>query len=104
MMPEPVAHHGSIFRIRELLIPLRIQAINGLRGHLIGSGLILPRGAANAARLIAVLEDPDNSLPAGAVAPLMVLVAPLSHPEAGPANSTPGSGAGPKRMRWPVGC
>ncbi len=63
MMPEPVAHHGPIFRIRELLIRPRIQAINGLRGHLTGSGLILPRGAANAARLIAVLEDPDNGLP-----------------------------------------
>ena len=71
-----------VFRIRELLIRQRTQAINSLRGHLTEFGLIVPQGAANAARLIAIVEDPDNGLPAEAVATLTVLVATLSHLEA----------------------
>lgn len=43
-----------VFRIRELLIRLRTQAINALRGHLAEFGQIVPQGAANAARLIAM--------------------------------------------------
>ena len=43
----------------------------------------MPQGAANAVRLIAIVEDPDNGLPAEAVATLTVLVATLSHLEAG---------------------
>ena len=71
-----------VFRIRELLIRQRTQAINALRGHLTEFGQIVPQGAANAARLIAIVEDPDNGLPADAVATLTVLVAALSHLEA----------------------
>ena len=73
---------AMVFRIRELLIRQRTQAINSLRGHLTEFGLIVPQGAANAARLIAIVEDPDNGLPAEAVATLTVLVATLSHLEA----------------------
>jgi len=73
---------AMVFRIRELLIRQRTQAINALRGHLTEFGQIVPQGAANAARLIAIVEDPDNGLPADAVATLTVLVAALSHLEA----------------------
>ena len=71
-----------VFRIRELLIRQRTQAINALRGHLTEFGLIVPQGAANAVRLIAIVKDPDNGLPADAVATLTVLVAMLLHLEA----------------------
>jgi transposase len=43
---------------------------------------IVPQGAANAARLIAVVEDPDTDLPVDAVTTLKVLVAALTHMEA----------------------
>lgn len=38
----------------------------------------MPQGAANAARLIAIVEDPDSGLPADASATLKVLVAALT--------------------------
>ena len=44
---------AMVFRVRELLIRQRTQAINALRGHLAEFGQIVPQGAANAARLIA---------------------------------------------------
>lgn len=69
------------FRVRELLIRQRTQAINALRGHLGEFGQIVPQGAANAARLIAIVEDPDSGLPADAIATLKVLVAALTHLE-----------------------
>lgn len=77
-----MAHHGSIFRIRDLLIRQRTQVINALRGHLAEFGQVVPQGAANAARLIAIVEDADSGLPADAIASLTVLVASLSHLEA----------------------
>lgn len=73
---------AMVFRIRELLIRQRTQAINALRGHLGEFGQIVPQGAANTARLIAIVEDPDNGLPADAIAPLKVLVGVLTHLEA----------------------
>jgi transposase len=57
------------------------QAINALRGHLSGFGMIVPQGAANAARLIAIVEDTDCGLPADATARLKVLVGALGHLE-----------------------
>lgn len=72
---------AMVFRIRELLIRQRTQAINALRGHLGEFGQIVPQGAANAARLIAIVEDPDSGLPADAIATLTVLVAALAHLE-----------------------
>jgi transposase len=71
-----------VFRIRELLVRQRTQAINALRGHLGEFGQVVPQGAANAARLIAIVEDADSGLPADAIATLTVLVAALSHLEA----------------------
>ena len=72
---------AMVFRIRELLIRQRTQAINALRGHLGEFGQIVPQGAANAARLIAIVEDPESGLPADAIATLQVLVAALAHLE-----------------------
>lgn len=71
-----------VFRIRELLIRQRTQAINALRGHLGEFGQIVPQGAANAARLIAIVEDPDSGMPVDAIATLKLLVATLVHLEA----------------------
>lgn len=68
---------AMVFRIRELLIRQRTQAINALRGHLGEFGQIVPQGAGNAARLIAIIEDPDSGLPVDAIATLEVLVAAL---------------------------
>ena len=73
---------AMVFRIRELLIRQRTQAINALRGHLGEFGQVVPQGAANAARLVAIVEDPDSGLPADAIATLKVLVAALTHLEA----------------------
>ena len=52
------------------------------RGHLTEFGQIVPQGAANAAKLIAIVEDPDSGLPLDAIATLKVLVAALAHLEA----------------------
>jgi transposase len=78
---EEVQGAAMVFRVRELLIRQRTQAINALRGHLTEFGLVVPQGAANAARLIALVEDPDSGLPADAVATLKVLVVALAHLE-----------------------
>jgi transposase len=72
---------AMVFRVRELLIRQRTQAINALRGHLAEFGLVVPQGAANAARLIALVEDPGSGLPAEAIATLNVLVTALTHLE-----------------------
>jgi len=69
------------FRIRALLVRQRTQAINALRGHLGEFGQIVPQGAANAARLIAIVEAPDSGLPADAIATPKVLIAALTHLE-----------------------
>ena len=49
---------AMVFRIRELLIRQRTQAINALRGHLAEFGEVVPQGAANTSRLIALIENP----------------------------------------------
>lgn len=73
---------AMVFRIRELLIRQRTQAINALRGHLSEFGLIAPQGAANTPKLIAMVEDPESGLPADAIPTLKVLIATLAHLEA----------------------
>lgn len=73
---------AMVFRVRELLIRQRTQAINALRGHLSEFGQIVPQGAANAARLIALVEDPETDLPADAIPTLKALIAALMHLEA----------------------
>ena len=73
---------AMVFRVRELPIRQRTQAISALRSHLAEFGQIVPQGAANAARLVAIVEDPDSGLPTDAIATLTVLVAALTHLEA----------------------
>jgi transposase len=73
---------AMVFRVRELLIRQRTQVINALRGHLTEFGQIVPQGAANAAKLIAIVEEPDSGLPVDAIGTLKVLVAALTHLEA----------------------
>ncbi len=55
---------AMVFRIRELLIRQRTQAINALRGDLKEFRHFVPQGTVNAAKLIAIVEDPDSGLPA----------------------------------------
>lgn len=50
-------------------------------GHLGEFGQIVPQGEANAARLIAIVEDPDSGLPADAIATLTAPVGALTHLE-----------------------
>lgn len=73
---------AKVFRIRELLIRQRSQTINALRGHLAEFGKVVPQGAANASKLIALLEDPESGLPAEATATLRVLIGTLARLEA----------------------
>ena len=73
---------AMVFRVRELLIRQRTQAINALRGHLTEFGQIVPQGASNATRLIAIVEDPESDLPADAIPTLKALIAVLTHLEA----------------------
>jgi transposase len=65
---------ASVFRVRELLIRQRTQAINALRGHLTEFGQVVPKGAATVVRLVTIIEDPANGLPEQAVGTLRVLV------------------------------
>ena len=72
---------ASVFRVRELLIRQRTQTINALRGHLTEFGEVVPQGAWNARRLVALVEMPDSDLPETARATLSVLVEGLCHLE-----------------------
>lgn len=67
------------FHVRELLIRQRTQAINALRGHLSEFGQIVPQGAANTSKLIALVEAPESDLPADAIPTLKALIATLAH-------------------------
>lgn len=71
-----------VFRVRELLIRQRTQVINALRGHLSEFGLVVPQGAHNTAKLIAIVDDPESALPVDAIPPLQVLAATLGQLEA----------------------
>ncbi|WP_323020495.1 IS110 family transposase [Pararhodobacter sp.] len=73
---------AMVFRVRELLIRQRTQTINSLRGHLGEFGQVVPQGAANATKLIAIIEDPECDLPADAIPTLKVLVVALAQLEA----------------------
>ncbi|MEC9310185.1 MAG: IS110 family transposase, partial [Pseudomonadota bacterium] len=79
---EEVQGAAMLFCICELLIRQRTQAINALHGHLTEFGQIVPQGAANAARLIALVENPETDLPTDAVPTLKALITALAHLEA----------------------
>lgn len=54
---------GMLFRVRDLLVRQRTQAINALRGHLAEFGLVAPRGPAHVGALAAALDDARADLP-----------------------------------------
>ena len=72
---------ASVFRVRELLIWQRTQSINALRGHLAEYGHVVPQGATNARRLVALVEGGDTGLPAAARASLVALTVMLAQLE-----------------------
>lgn len=72
---------AMVFRVRELLIRQRTQAINALCGHLAEFGQTVPQGVVNAAKLIALAEDPDIDLPAAAIPILRALTTTLGQLE-----------------------
>lgn len=73
---------AMVFRVRELLIRQRTQAINALRGHLAEFGQVVPQGVANASKLIVIVEDPESGLPVEATTTLQVLIGTLAQLEA----------------------
>ncbi len=54
---------GMLFRVRDLLVRQRTQAINALRGHLAEFGLVAPQGPAHVGKLAAALADGEADLP-----------------------------------------
>lgn len=75
---EKVQGAASVFRVRELLIRQRTQTNNALRGHLAEFGQVVPQGAANVARLVAIVEDSESGLPDDARGTLQVLMGTLT--------------------------
>ena len=55
---------AMLFRVRDLLVRQRTQAINALRGHLAEFGIVAPQGRAHVARLALALDEAASSLPA----------------------------------------
>ena len=51
------------FRVRDLLVRQRTQAINALRGHLAEFGIVAPKGRVHVRRLARALGDPGAGLP-----------------------------------------
>jgi transposase len=70
-----------IFRARDLLVRQRTQVINALRGHMGEFGLVVPQGASQASRLVAVVVDPDTPIPEAARSALSALVSALERLE-----------------------
>jgi len=81
MKTEELQGVAMVLRIRELPIRQRTQAISALRGHLGGFRQIVPQGVTNAARLGAIVEDPDSGLITEVIVTLKVLVGALTHLE-----------------------
>jgi transposase len=65
---------GVVFRARDLLVRQRTQCINALRGHLAEYGHVVPQGPAHVGALIALVEDPESSVPESARGILQVLI------------------------------
>ncbi len=73
---------GVVFRARDLLVRQRTQCINALRGHLAEYGHVVPQGPAHVDSLVALVEDPESSVPEGARTILKVLIGTLGALEA----------------------
>ena len=76
---EDTQDTAMVFRVRELLIRHRTQAINALRGHLSEFGQVVPQGAANASKLTGIVENSESELPADGIPTLKCLLATLAH-------------------------
>jgi transposase len=50
-----------VFRTRDLLVRLRTQMINALRGHLAEYGLVVRKGAESAPKLVELVGDPASA-------------------------------------------
>ena len=57
---------AAVFKVRDLLVRQKTQAINALRGHLAEFGFVAPQGAAHIEALIEIVEDNNSELPEGA--------------------------------------
>jgi transposase len=66
--------NAIVFRARDLLVHQRTQCVNALRGHLFEYGYVFPQGITHVATLVALVEDPQSSLPEGARVILRLLV------------------------------
>src|SRR5215213_6478012 len=66
--------NAVVFRARDLLVRQRTQCINALRGHLTEYGHVVPQGPAHVDSLVALVEDPNSSVPESARGILQVLV------------------------------
>ena len=55
---------AMLFRVRDLLVRQRTQAINALRGHLAEFGIVAPQGRAHVAGLALALDEAASGLPA----------------------------------------
>ena len=66
--------NAVVFRARDLLVHQRTQCVNALRGHLFEYGYVFPQGITHVATLVALVEDPQSSLPEGARVILRLLV------------------------------
>ena len=101
MVLEPVTQHGSIFRVREVLIRQRTQLINAFRGHLTEFGQVVPQGTSNVHKLIRLVEDQTCGLPSEAMATLQVLILSLRHLEAEITRLDAEIAPVPRKMIWP---
>jgi len=66
--------NGIVFRARDLLVRQRTQCVNALRGHQMEYGYVFPKGITHVKALVAVVEDPQSSLPDSVRVTLKLLV------------------------------
>jgi transposase len=66
--------NSVVFRARDLLVRQRTQCINALRGHLAEYGHVVPQGTAHVDTLVALVDDPQTSVPESARTILKVLI------------------------------
>jgi len=65
---------AAIFRTRDLLVRQRTQLINALRGHLAEFGFVVRHGVGQVPKLVELVADSANDLPAQARSVLALLV------------------------------
>src|SRR5215204_5049645 len=70
--------NAVVFRARDLLVRQRTQCIDALRGHLAEYGHVVPQGPAHVDSLVALVEDPEASVPESARGVLQVLIRTLN--------------------------